>query len=83
MLSIALAYRVGESTAYAVVKKTCATIFTALSPIYLRIPNEEKWKKIYAGYLQDWNFPNCVGAIDGKHIQIQAVYFIIIKKPLA
>lgn len=39
---------------------------------YLRTPNEDEWKEICTGYLQDWNFPNCVGAIDGKHIHIQA-----------
>lgn len=72
MLSIALAYRVGESTAHAVVKETCAAIVTALSPLYLRTPNKDEWKEICAGYLQHWNFPNCVGAIDGKHVQIQA-----------
>jgi len=72
MLSVALAYRVGESTAHAVVKKTCAAIVAALSPLYLRTPNEDEWKEICAGYLQEWNFSNCVGAIDGKHIQIQA-----------
>lgn len=72
MLSIALAYCVGESTAHAVVKRTCTAIVIALSPLYLRTPNENEWEEICAGYLRDWNFPNCVGAIDGKHVQIQA-----------
>lgn len=71
MLSVALAYRVGESTAHAIVKKTCAAIITALSPRFLSTPDEKEWKKMCAGYLQNWNFPNC-GAIDGKHISIQA-----------
>lgn len=51
MLSIALAYRVGESTAHTVVKETCAAIVAALSPIYLRIPTENEWKEICVGYL--------------------------------
>lgn len=72
MLSIALAYRVGESTAHTVVKETCAAIVAALSPIYLRTPTENEWKEICVGYLQNWNIPNCVGAFDGKHIHIQA-----------
>lgn len=34
-------------------------------------PTEEQWKK-YAFEFQDiWNFPNCLAAIDGKHITIQ------------
>lgn len=30
------------------------------------------WKDIANGFLERWNFPQCLGAIDGKHIVIQA-----------
>lgn len=43
-----------------------------LVPIYLQPPTREKWIDICNGYLKDWNFPNCVGAVDGKHFCIQA-----------
>lgn len=43
-----------------------------LAPNYLRPPTRDEWINICHGYWQDWNFPNCVGSIDGKHIQIQA-----------
>ncbi|KAL6416935.1 hypothetical protein ACFW04_014772 [Cataglyphis niger] len=49
MLSVALAYRVGESTAHMI-----------------------EWTRISNNFLELWNLPNCVGAIDGKHIMIQA-----------
>ena len=35
-------------------------------------PNEDKWKQIEFGFRTSWNFPNCVGAIDGKYIALQA-----------
>ena len=35
-------------------------------------PNEDTWKQIEFGFRTCWNFPNCVGAIDGKHIALQA-----------
>lgn len=72
MLSVALAYRVGESTAHIIVKETCSVIANVLMPIYIKPPTEEKWNKICADFLALWNLPNCVGAIDGKHITIQA-----------
>ncbi|XP_032668398.1 protein ANTAGONIST OF LIKE HETEROCHROMATIN PROTEIN 1-like [Odontomachus brunneus] len=72
VLSIALAYRIGESTAYKIIKETCDVLIKILVPDYLRPPVQEKWIKICHGFWKDWNFPNCVGAIDGKHIQIQA-----------
>lgn len=33
---------------------------------------EEEWRDICTGFLDSWNFPHCVGAFDGKHVQIQA-----------
>ena len=35
-------------------------------------PNEDTWKQIEFGFRTHWNFPNCVGAIDGKHIALRA-----------
>lgn len=72
LLSIALAYRIGESTASSVIKHTCMVLNKVLSPLYLAPPTSEKWKEIAANFLQDWNIPNCVGSFDGKHINIQA-----------
>lgn len=33
-------------------------------------PNKEKWINIAEKFYKEANFPNCVGAIDGKHIRI-------------
>lgn len=33
-------------------------------------PDEQKVKQISREFWQIWNFPNCAGAIDGKHIRI-------------
>lgn len=72
MLSVALAYRVGESTAHMIVKETCSIIANVLMPICMKPPTEEKWNEICSDFLALWNLPNCIGAIDGKHIIIQA-----------
>lgn len=33
---------------------------------------QEEWMTVANGFLNRWNFPHCVGAFDGKHIQILA-----------
>jgi len=33
-------------------------------------PKQEDWLKIADTFLNVTNFPNCIGAIDGKHIRI-------------
>lgn len=34
--------------------------------------NENDWKKIATSFNRKWKFPNCAGAIDGKHVTLQA-----------
>lgn len=31
---------------------------------------EDKWKDIINGFKKTSKFPNCLGAVDGKHIRI-------------
>ncbi len=39
---------------------------------YLQTPKtEEEWQTIAASFQQRWQFPHCLGALDGKHIFIQ------------
>ncbi|KAI8432781.1 hypothetical protein MSG28_013740 [Choristoneura fumiferana] len=33
---------------------------------------EEEWLSIAQEFNEKWNFPNCIGAVDGKHCVIQA-----------
>lgn len=31
----------------------------------------EEWQQVAIGFQAQWNFPNCLGALDGKHINIR------------
>ena len=41
-------------------------------PGIMSIPTTEDWRAISADFYQHWNFPNCLGSIDGKHVVMQA-----------
>ncbi|XP_077137483.1 uncharacterized protein LOC143802895 isoform X2 [Ranitomeya variabilis] len=52
------------------IPETCNAIFHSLRS-YMQFPNtEEEWKKIASDFEQLWQFPNCGGALDGKHVRI-------------
>lgn len=36
------------------------------------IPRKEHWERIAKEFWEIWNFPNCIGAIDGEHVVIEA-----------
>ncbi|XP_036346244.1 protein ALP1-like [Rhagoletis pomonella] len=65
---LAISYKMGRSTANKIVLETCEVLWDELGGIYLSIPNRHEWKRIANDFNSIWNFPNCVGAIDGKHI---------------
>ena len=50
-------------------------IWDVLAPIYMPLLSEDKWKSIAGEFYERWNFPNGIGAIDGKHVMIQCPKF--------
>lgn len=72
MQVVSWSFLVGKATVSIIIRETCKAIWDVLSPIYLNCPNDEQWLKIAEEFSIRWNLPNCCGAIDGKHITIQA-----------
>lgn len=65
-------FRIGRSTVYKIIPETCNAIIKALQPIYLPPMTRKDWRNVADGFYEKWNFPNCIGALDGKHVRIQA-----------
>lgn len=39
----------------------------------LQLPNKkEEWVEVAQKFNDSWNHPNCIGALDGKHVAIEA-----------
>nr|CAI5837488.1 unnamed protein product [Callosobruchus analis] len=54
-----------------IIPETCDAIYKVLLKDYFKFPqSEEEWKNIAKRFEERWNFPHCLGAIDGKHIDI-------------
>ncbi|XP_055905479.1 uncharacterized protein LOC129940971 [Eupeodes corollae] len=50
--------------------ETCEPIIKVLKE-YIKLPEYESERKMLAeSFNQRWNFPHCIGAIDGKHVSI-------------
>ncbi|XP_077148278.1 uncharacterized protein LOC143808983 [Ranitomeya variabilis] len=52
------------------IPETCEAIVHGLRH-YMEFPRTpDEWRKIAIGFEQQWQFPNCGGALDGKHVRI-------------
>ncbi|KAM3918743.1 uncharacterized protein RB166_013520 isoform 2-T2 [Leptodactylus fuscus] len=61
----------GKSTISYIVRDTCQALWDLLREEFLPHPSIEQWKDIAENFWEVTRFPNCVGAVDGKHIRIQ------------
>jgi len=53
--------------------RAICNIWTVLNPEYLGTPTQEKWIQISDKFYDLWNYPNCLGAVDGKHFRIKCL----------
>ncbi|XP_031759139.1 harbinger transposase derived 1-like isoform X1 [Xenopus tropicalis] len=63
-------FLIGRATIGMIVRETCKTIWNVTKDLVMPEPNTEKWMKIAEGFYEKTDFPNCIGALDGKHIRV-------------
>lgn len=63
-------FRIGVSTLGVIIHDVCGAIWTCMKPQWMSPPDKEKWLEISTGFWKNSNFPNCIGAVDGKHIRV-------------
>ena len=64
--SLADSFRLGISTAHYIIKEVCEAIWKAMP-----VPTTEMPLATSNEFYFQWNFPNRVGSIDGKHIRLK------------
>lgn len=80
MSSMSYQYFIGLMTVTNIIKETCNAIWICLQKKVLPSSlTENEWLNIAHEFEQTWNFPHCIGAINGKHVLIQVHNIFILK----
>lgn len=66
-------FRLGRSTVSKMIYQTFKAIWNSLQIVHLPKPSTARLKEVAKEFYEKWQFPNCIGAIDGRHF--------IVKKP--
>ncbi|XP_043197200.1 protein ALP1-like [Amphibalanus amphitrite] len=64
-------FRMGKSTVSSIIPEVCNVLWEELVPTEMSAPTTQRWLDIAEEFEDRWNFPHCLGAIDGKHVRIQ------------
>ncbi len=63
------AWRVPHNTISIIVREVCQAIINEYSEEMLTTPYSPRmWLPVAQRFYQRWNFPHCLGALDGKHV---------------
>ncbi|XP_050032302.2 uncharacterized protein [Dermacentor andersoni] len=72
--SLSQQFKLGCADVGSLIQKTCTVIYKELKDDFMKAPkSEEDWKEVMRVFNDKCNFPNCVGALSGRHV--------VIKKP--
>lgn len=68
---LAFSFRISKSSVASIVIEVCQAIWNSLQKNHMPVPNSENFQNIAKDFFDKWDFPNCLGSIDGKHIRIK------------
>ena len=65
--------RISPSTLCRIVPETCSAIYKIIGPQVIHLPTTcEEWKEVANSFEEMWQYPHCLGSLDGKHLRIKA-----------
>lgn len=70
--ALAFSFRMGRSTVAKIIEETMSIIWKRLKPIYVKQPTKHSCIDVAEKFQERCNFPNVIGAVDGKHVSIKA-----------
>ena len=70
--SLAFQFRISHSWISTIIREVANSIVKRMLDMSIPALTEEDMRQISRKFWELWQFPNCVGALDGKHIRITA-----------
>nr|XP_039248879.1 protein ALP1-like [Styela clava] len=70
-LDLAFSFRIGHSTVGTILRETMSALWKELVNEVMPPPSPKKWLEIAKEFNFRWQCPNCIGALDGKHVRIK------------
>ena len=75
MTALHYEWKISVAAISQIIHETCQAIYDSLKGEYLTTPTSvEQWTAISQTLEEQWNFPNAVGSLDGKHIVMTKPY---------
>ncbi|XP_045119420.1 uncharacterized protein LOC123509286 [Portunus trituberculatus] len=69
--SLEFQYRISHSLISSIIPEVCDAMYAVLKDTYLKLPtSSSERQKVARGFNTLWNFPNCLGALDGKRFLV-------------
>lgn len=69
--SLAFSFRMSHSTIRLIVYEVCQAIWEEFTTQHMPFPTTAMHEKVAEDFFKKWNFPQCIGCIDGKHIRLR------------
>ncbi|XP_055550383.1 uncharacterized protein LOC129732934 [Wyeomyia smithii] len=68
---LSLSFKIGESTSRSIVYEVCEVLWDELKDKLLPELTIGDWSRNAEDFFELWDLPNCCGAVDGKHVNIE------------
>jgi len=62
-----MAFRISKTAVSNIVIEVWIALWNSLKNKHMSTPTVDDFKNIANEFYKKWNFPNCVGSLDGKH----------------
>ncbi|XP_030760537.1 protein ALP1-like [Sitophilus oryzae] len=72
--SLMYLFKVSKQLISLIVPEVCDALIECLQENVKLPTTAEEWQGIATDFYRQWNFPNCLGSMDGKHVMLQAPF---------